>query len=121
MKGFPAGRWSGGGQLFWTGGKPGDRLEIAVPVAEAGDYNLEIVFTQASDYAIVKLSLGEQVLAEKLDLYNYPDVITSGVLTYKQSLAAGKAKLVIEIVGASPSAAPGRLVGVDYVRLVKAP
>src|SRR5690606_13283727 len=32
MGNFSADRWSGNNQLWWTGGKPGDRLMLAVPV-----------------------------------------------------------------------------------------
>jgi hypothetical protein len=121
MKPFLAGRWSAGAQLFWRGAKPGDRLELTASVPKAGDYDIEIVFTKARDYATVKLSLGDRTLGDEIDLYSYPDVITSGVLTYeKQPLSAGDAKLTIEIVGAHPSATPAHFVGIDYVRFVKA-
>jgi hypothetical protein len=33
MAGFKAGTWSGGEQLFWIGGKPGERLDLEISVA----------------------------------------------------------------------------------------
>ncbi|MBX3412435.1 MAG: VCBS repeat-containing protein [Pirellulales bacterium] len=117
MNGFPADRWSGGEQLFWTGAKPGARLDLELPVEKAGTYAIEGVLTMAGDYAIVKLSLDDQPLGEALDLFDR-DVITTGVLTLgERELAAGPHKLSIEIVGAHPAAKPAYLVGLDYIRL----
>jgi hypothetical protein len=61
------------------------------------------------------------VLDPQLDLYNTPEVITTGVLTYRGvQLAEGAHRLSVEIVGANPAAVKNHMVGVDYVRLVPA-
>ncbi len=118
MDGFAAGKWSGANHLYWAGAKPGDQLELELPVSEPGTYDVEIVLSKARDYGIVRLTLAGEPLGEPVDLYNYPHVVTTGVLTYKdRKLAAGKQPLVVEITGANPSAANGYMVGLDYVRL----
>lgn len=121
MGGFKRGRWSGDAQLFWRGGKPGQTLTLKLPVAESGEYDLEIVFTKARDYGKVKLCINGELLAEEVDLYNYPDVISSGVLSFPgRKLSPPEATLSLELSGAHPSATPAYFAGIDYVRLLKA-
>ena len=84
-------------------------------------YDVDIVLTRARDYGIVKLSIDDTVLDTSLDLYNGPDVITTGVLTYPGvSLKKGDHRLNLEILGANPDAVKGFMVAMDYVRLVPA-
>ena len=121
MGGFAADRWSGSDHLWWTGAGPGDRLGLEVQAAAAGLYDVEIVLTKARDYGVVRLQLDQVVLDPQLDLYNTPEVITTGVLTYRGvQLAEGAHRLSVEIVGANPAAVKNHMVGVDYVRLVPA-
>jgi putative membrane-bound dehydrogenase-like protein len=118
MGGFRADRWSGNDQLWWTGARPGDKLGLEVTVPATGVYDLDLVLTKARDYGIVKITIDDQVLEDSLDLFNSPDVITTGVLTYSQlSLSEGKHTLTLEIVGANPAAVPSYMVALDYVRL----
>jgi hypothetical protein len=119
MQGFHNDRWSGGQQLFWTGGQPGDRLELPFEVKKTGDYALEGVFTMAGDYAMIEVDLDGKKVAGPIDLYNFPDVVTTGVLKLAEaSFTEGKHVLGVTIVGSNPSAAPAGMVGVDYFRLV---
>jgi hypothetical protein len=119
MGGFKQDRWSGDKQLFWTGGKPGEKLTLELPVAEAGAYDVSAAFTMARDYAIVAVRLDDKALGEPLDLYNYPDVITTGAIKLGLTdLKAGTHQLTIEIVGKNASAVSAYLVGLDYLSLV---
>jgi hypothetical protein len=118
MKGFAAGRWSDNKQLFWTGAKAGDRLVLELPVEKSGKFEIRTALTMARDYGIVQFHLNDEPLGEPLDLYNSPDVITTGELTLgKRELPAGKHRLSIEITGSNPSAVKAYMVGLDYVRL----
>jgi len=72
MGGFTADRWSGNDHLWWTGGKPGDKLALEIPVDVDGNYDVEIVLTRASDYGIIKLSIDDAVLDPSLDLFTSP-------------------------------------------------
>ncbi|MEQ8787279.1 MAG: c-type cytochrome [Pirellulaceae bacterium] len=120
MGNFRADRWSGGSQLWWTGAKVGARLDLKLPVAESGEYALEIVLTKARDYGVVQLALDGRELGGPIDLYNRPDVITTGVLTFSAGkLAAGDHKLSITIAGAHSQADKGYMVGLDYLRLTE--
>jgi putative membrane-bound dehydrogenase-like protein len=119
MGGFKADRWSGTDHLWWTGAKPGDRLALEIPVSADGTYALELVFTKARDYGLVKLSIDDRVIDPAVDLYNSPDVITTGVLSYPGvTLEKGDHQLRLEITGAHPKAVKNYMVGIDYIRLV---
>ncbi len=121
MGGFPADHWSDDSQLWWTGGKPGDRLDLSFQVQKAGDYNLYLALTKAVDYAIVQIRLDDQKLGEPIDLYNAPDVISTGLKNWGlQKLAPGKHTLSFEIVGANPKAVPAHMVGIDVLQLGQA-
>jgi hypothetical protein len=116
-----AGPWSGETHLWWTGAKPGDKLELAVPVANAGKYKLTAQLTKARDYGIVQLSLDGQKLGQPIDLFN-PDVVPTGVLALgTQDLTAGEHKLTVEITGANERAVKAYMFGLDYVKLEPVP
>lgn len=116
MGAFQGDRWSGGEQLFWTGGRPGDALRLPLP-ERTGSCDLEIVLTCARDYAIVQLALDDQPLGPPIDLYS-ADVVTSGVLTFPGlTLKPGPHTLSVQLVGANSRAARAYMVGLDYLRL----
>ena len=118
MQNFTKDRWSGGKQLFWSGAKPGDRLEFEFTAPDSGDFSILATFTMAADYAEVRCELDGKELGKPVDLYNYPDVITTGELTLgSERLEAGPHKLAIVIAGANASAVRSHMVGLDYVRL----
>ncbi len=119
MDPFPKDRWSGADHLWWTGAEPTDRLDLELPVATAGRYNLEIVLTKARDYGIVQLSLDDRELGGPIDLFHTPDVMTTGVLSFDDiELTAGAHRLRVQIVGANPKAVKAYMFGLDYARLV---
>lgn len=120
MTNFGKDRWSGGKQLFWSGGKAGDRLEMTFEVKEKGSHDLAAAFTLARDFGIVRVHLDDAPLGEPIDLYNFPDVLSTGALALgSRSLDAGKHRLVLEIVGANPAmVGTAPRIGLDYL-LVK--
>jgi len=116
MSGFQ-GQWSNDAHLWWTGAKPGDRLDLSVPVGKAGVYQLNLQLTKARDYGIVQLSLDGKKLGDPIDLYN-PEVIPTGELALgSHDLPAGDHTLSFEITGANPKADKSYMVGLDYVKL----
>ena len=121
MGGFKQSRWSGSKQLWWTGGKNGDVLTLALPVEAKGNYSLKAVLTKARDYGIVEVSLDGKPLPDgKLDLFNAPEVITSGELDWgTHELDKGEHKLEVKITGSNPKADPRQMFGLDYVKLEK--
>ena len=119
MKNFTGGRWSGGAQFLWTGGKTGDHVELDITAPENAAYTLELVLTRAPDFAIVQLAFDGADLGAPIDLYA-ATVGATGVLRHQLGqLTVGAHKLVIHITGTNPKAKPNRYVGLDYVRLVK--
>jgi hypothetical protein len=117
---YPDGKWSNDEQLWWTKGKIGEKLVLALPVKEDGKFELQAVLTKARDYGIVQLYLDDKKLGEPIDLYN-PEVVPTKVLTLgTQELTKGEHKLTVEIVGANEKAVKAYMFGLDYVLLKKA-
>jgi hypothetical protein len=109
--------WSGESHLWWTGAKPGDTLELAVPVEKAGTYRLKMQFTKAIDYGIVQLSLDDKKLGGPIDLFNR-GVVATGVLDMgTHELSQGRHVLKVEIVGANERAVKSYMFGLDYLKL----
>jgi hypothetical protein len=116
MSGFGS-NWSGESHLWWTGAKPGDTLDLAVPVEKAGTYRLKMQLTKAVDYGIVQLSLDDKKLGGPIDLY-HNGVIATGVLDMgTHELNQGQHVLRIEIVGANEKAVKSYMFGLDYLKL----
>jgi len=109
--------WSADAQLWWTGGRPGDRLELALPVARAGRYEVDAVLTKARDYAIVRLALDERQIDAPIDLYDPRVAPTDPIRLGVFDLTAGEHRLSVEIVGANARAIRAYMFGLDFVRL----
>ena len=115
------GKWSDQSQLWWTKGKPGDRLTLAVPVKEDGTYKLTAQLTKAVDYGIVQLSFDGRKLGEPIDFYNL-GVIPTGPLDFgAHELKKGEHRLTLEIIGANEQAVKAYMAGLDYVKLERVP
>ncbi len=112
-----AGDWSGGAHLWWTGSKPGDKLDLALPVKVTGNYRVVVAMTKAGDYGIAQLSLDGQKLGAPIDFYNREVVPTGAIDLGAHELTAGQHTLSIEITGANPKAAKSYMTGLDYVKL----
>jgi hypothetical protein len=111
------GQWSNDAHLWWTDAKPGDKLELALPVGKGGKFNLGIQLTKAPDYGIVQLYLDGQKLGQPIDLYN-PSVTPTGVMPLGDvALTTGQHKLTVEILGANEKAIKSYMFGLDYVKL----
>ncbi len=111
-------RWTGGGQMWWTGAREGERLVLSLPVAEKGEYELFVALTKAFDYGIVRISVDGVSVGEPIDLY-HPEVTPTGRLSLGiHPLAAGEHRLGFEILGANEKASKLFMVGIDHVVLV---
>jgi hypothetical protein len=118
MGGFSKDRWSGKNQLWWTGGQTGDKLVLEFEVPEGGRFDIQAVMTKALDYGIVQVSLDDERLGESIDLFNTPDVVTTGLVSLgSRELKSGKHQLAFEIKGKHPNAAPGFMFGLDFILL----
>ena len=119
MGGFKASRWSGNDHLWWTGGKVGDTLTLALPVAAKGTYEVKFVGTKAHDYGAFELRLDGKLLGEEgYDFYNPAEVVTTGELNGgRHELDVGEHRLEIKILAPNPAATPRNMFGLDYVKL----
>jgi len=111
--------WSRNTHLWWTGAKPGDKLVLALPVKNAGRYDVRCNLTKAVDYGIVQLYLDDQKVGGPIDLYNDGVVPTGEISLGTMELSAGQHKLCVEIVGANDKAVKSYMFGIDYVRLAE--
>lgn len=106
-------------QLWWKGGKVGDALVLAVPVAAAGRYRVLGAFCQADDYGIVQCSLAGQPLGAPFDGWS-PGIRSTGARELGVvDLAAGELELRFELTGRNEQAKPHFMLGCDYLRLEK--
>ncbi len=113
-------QWSNDAQLWWTGAKPGDKLELVLPVEKTGRYELLAQLTKAVDYGIVQLSLDGGKLGEPIDLYHDGVIATGELELGARELSAGEHKLTVAITGANAKAVTSFMFGLDYVKLVEA-
>ena len=109
--------WSGEAHLWWIDAKPGDTLELAVPVEKTGTYRLKTQLTKAIDYGIHQLYLDGKKLGTPIDLYNN-GVIPTGVLDLgAHRLEKGQHVLKVKIIGANEKAVKKYMFGIDYLLL----
>jgi hypothetical protein len=113
-------KWSNDAHLWWTGAKPGDKVELALPVEKSGKFKILAQLTKAVDYGVAQLSLDGRKLGEPVDLYHDGVVATGEIDFGTLPLTAGEHKLMIEIIGANPKAVKSYMVGLDYVKLAEA-
>ena len=116
MTGF-GDKWSNDAHLWWIEARPGDKLDLALPVAQAGKYKLLAQLTKAIDYGIVQLSLDGKKLGGPIDLYNDGVVPTGELDLGTHELSAGEHKLSVEITGANEQAVKNYMFGLDYLKL----
>lgn len=117
MGNFKLGKWSGVNHLWWTGAKPGAKLNLELPVRRDGKYEVLAVMTKAPDYGIVQLYFDGKKVGEPIDLYD-TGVVTTGVLSFgTHVLKGGEHTVTVEIVGANAKAVKAYMFGLDYVYL----
>ncbi len=117
MATFKESRWSGDEQLWWTGGKVGSELTVAIPAPAAGSYEIYAALTKANDYATVSLAINGHLVSQSLDCYA-PNVVSTGSVSLgTHELKQGTNELQIKIIGSNPKAHKSYMFGIDYVFL----
>ncbi len=118
LRPYGEGAWSGNAHLWWTGAKPGDVLELALPVAADGMFRIGAGFTKAIDYGVFEFSLDGVKLAGPLDFFNN-GVVHTGTLALGDAvkLSAGEHRFAVKVTGANAAAKKGYMLGLDYVVL----
>jgi len=114
---FGGGKWHNDNQLWWTGAKPGDKLDVSLKIDTGSAYRVSVTLTKARDYGIVQFHVDGEKAGEPIDLYN-PDVIpTDPISLGVHRLEEGEHKLTVEIVGANEKADKAYMFGLDRIIL----
>lgn len=111
--------WSGGRQLWWQDGEPGDELTVSVPVANEGRYEVKIGMTEAPDYAIGQIRFADRAPLAPIDFYE-DELRPVEVLLGPCDLEPGEHELTLTITGANEEATKRHMLGIDYVKLIPA-
>jgi hypothetical protein len=112
-------KWTNDDHLWWTDGKPGDKLELILPVEEAGAYELSVTLTKAPDYGIVQLTMDGKKIGEAIDLFDKEVILSDPIGLGVLELAAGEHVLGVELVGANEKAVKAYMFGIDEIRAKK--
>jgi len=111
-------KWDNDDQLWWTGARPGAKLELILEAEKDGKYKLIAELTKARDYGIIQFSVDGVKVGEAIDLYNAEVVPTGALEVDTVDLKAGKHVVQIEILGKNEKADPAYMVGVDRLYFV---
>jgi hypothetical protein len=114
------GKWTNDDQLWWTGGQPGDRIELALAAPENGSYQVSLSLTKAPDYATVQFLLDGKKIGGPVDLYDKDVILADPIDLGALDLTAGEHILGVEIVGANEKAVKAYMFGIDEIRVKKA-
>ena len=109
--------WSGGGQLWWSGGKPEDELELEFEVPGGGRYRISARFTRAPDYGIVAVRVNDDPARSQLDLYAEKVERSEEIELGEFELEAGPQRLQLRITGKNAAAIDAYMAGVDELIL----
>jgi len=113
--------WSDETQLWVQGQRPGDFVELAIPVEGAGPVKLELWATRSWDYGIVLFSVNGEATGLGVDLYNLSgrEVASTGPLDLGERRPVdGKLILRAEVVGGNPASEGTRsFFGLDCVKV----
>jgi hypothetical protein len=112
------GGWSSDAHLWWTQGKPGDKITLGLPTREAGSKHVVVRLTKAVDYGQVQLYVNGKKAGEVIDLFQPEGVGRTEALDLGAfDLAKGRNLLTVEIVGANDKAVKAYMFGLDYILL----
>ena len=112
-------KWENDDHLWWTGARPGAKLELILDAEKDGKYKVVAELTKAKDYGIIQFWVNDEKVGEPIDLYN-PEVIPTGAMEIGTvSLKAGKQVVQIEILGKNDKADPSYMVGIDQLKFIQ--
>ena len=112
------GGWSGGAQLFWSGGSTGAVLDLKVDIPQAGNYSVELYLTRAPDYANLKLEVDRHPSTVTFNGYS-PQVTPAGPMQGGRFvLQRGTRNVSFMIVG-KDRLSKGYFAGIDRIVLTR--
>jgi len=108
--------WSGGRQLFWSGGATGAVLDLLVDIPVSATYAVELYLTRAPDYANLRVEIDGKAAALSFKGFA-PKVMAPGpTQAGRFSLQAGVRRFSFMVVGKQPQST-NYFVGIDRIRL----
>ncbi len=109
--------WRGDKQYWWKHGKVGDEwiLEFDVPATHEL-YEMNVVFTKASDYGAARMLVNDVGVGEIVDFYD-PELQTTNLSLGEIMLKPGENQLKIVLADHHKDAAPSNMIGLDYLQL----
>jgi hypothetical protein len=110
-----SGLWKDDDHLIWAHVKPGDKLNIGMPVQQPGTYAVSVVLTKCSDYGIFQLSVDGKKTGDPVDLFDRKIQPTKPIPLGTYTLSAGEHTLGVEVVGTNSDAKPNYIFGVDRI------
>ena len=109
------GSWSGNKQLFWPATRPGQRIELFVPVAKDGKYDLSIDFTKAPDYGDIAIGMSGRMITR---FSGYSTRVEKATVNLGElNLKRGRNTIIVNVTGKSERSR-GYAVGIDKISLV---
>jgi hypothetical protein len=108
------GKWSGGSQLFWTGGNAA-QLDVTLPTPPTGAFRLYGIFTAAPDFGRVAVRVNGSIALAQLDLYGGA-VQHRGPVDLGVWIGAG-ATVTLSVIGKNDRSS-GFLAGIDAFVIV---
>ena len=118
--GLNEGQWSSGKQLFVQAAKPGDFVELEIPVGDDQPRRVTLYGTQSFDYGVIRCSLNGQPAGSDYDACHATAVVSGPIDLGTGTPKDGKLRLRVEVVGANPAAKGARyFFGLDCVVLRK--
>jgi hypothetical protein len=114
-----SGAWVSDQQIFWRDGKAQDELKFHIHAPADGEYNLKLFFTNAPDYATVRLVRTDVHMGRKIDLYS-PQVEPRKPELYRNvALKSGDNVMTLKIVGKNEKST-NYFVGLNAAQIVAA-
>jgi len=112
-------RTSGDQHLWWTDGKPGDKLTLGFkPGKSRKNRHVIIKCMKARDYGMVQMYVNGQKAGPALDLYDQRLNATGEIDLGEFDLKKGMNKLAVEIVGANEKTMKNKyMFGLDYIKV----
>ena len=111
MRPFSEGKWSNESHLWGRPNKAGEFVDLALPVAADGKYQVIVYLTKARDYGVVQFSLDGKALGKPIDCFEPVKVLATGPIDLGTvELKKGDAVLRLEVTGTNEKS-----VGVRYM------
>jgi hypothetical protein len=119
MTEFRDGKWSGDSHLWVRPPKKGEWVDLELPVAADGKYQVQAYLTKARDYGIIQFHLDGKPLGKPADGFHPDKVVSTGAVDLGAvELKKGTATLRVEVVGTNDKSVGLRYMwGLDCVVL----